>query len=275
MIPFILAAIGGYLIGDSVGEEIDSKIPKFDNGGAVRNFKGYATSSKIENSRIFRQLIESVYNNQSGEKYPIQYIIAVARGKNSIVKLKDGKNYVKSPKGVFDNYEFLDDPNFIRALEYVDRPKIRKFEQGGDVIVDGYPVSKTIAKTKKAIKYFEEKVSNKDGTTKELYFDNKHISQLKKYLTELENIKYSDGGETIEKEKQLDYMRVAPSTFEEDMEETKKYFGNNWDRLTEEEKIKLKDELKSRGIVGHSGQSEDLDTYMYSLFYKKGGKTYE
>ena len=59
------------------------------------------------------------------------------------------------------------------------------------------------------------------------------------------------------------------------MEETKKYFGNNWDRLTEEEKIKLKDELKSRGIVGHSGQSEDLDTYMYSLFYKKGGKTYE
>jgi hypothetical protein len=265
MIPFILAAIGGYLIGDSVGEEIDSKIPKFDNGGAVRNFKGYATSSKIENSRIFRQLIESVYNNQSGEKYPIQYIIAVARGKNSIVKLKDGKNYVKSPKGVFDNYEFLDDPNFIRALEYVDRPKIRKFELGGDVILNGYPISKTIAKTKRAIKYFEE-----EGTD---YEKKNNIPNLKEYLSELENIKYSDGGETIEKEKQLDYMRVAPSTFEEDMKETEKYFGDSWNTLTEEQKIKLKDELKGIGIVGHSGQQEDLDTYMYSLFYKKGGKT--
>ena len=31
MIPFILAAVGGYLIGDS--KELDSKIPKFADGG--------------------------------------------------------------------------------------------------------------------------------------------------------------------------------------------------------------------------------------------------
>jgi hypothetical protein len=51
-------------------------------------------------------------------------------------------------KGTMSHFKFLDDPNFIRALEYVDRPKIRKFELGGDVILNGYPISKTIAKTK-------------------------------------------------------------------------------------------------------------------------------
>ena len=35
MLPFILAAVGGYLIGDSFGKEIDSKIPKFADGGTV------------------------------------------------------------------------------------------------------------------------------------------------------------------------------------------------------------------------------------------------
>ena len=85
--------------------------------------------------------------------------------------------------------------------------------------------------------------------------------------------KFEEGGDVETLEKQLDYMRVAPTTFEEDMKETAKYFGDNWNTLTEEQKIKLKDELKGIGIVGHSGQKEDLDTYMYSLFYKKGGKT--
>ena len=37
MIPFILAAVGGYLIGDSIGEDIDSKIPKFADGGAFND----------------------------------------------------------------------------------------------------------------------------------------------------------------------------------------------------------------------------------------------
>jgi hypothetical protein len=36
MIPFILAAVGGYLIGDSIGEDIDSKIPKFADGGSTK-----------------------------------------------------------------------------------------------------------------------------------------------------------------------------------------------------------------------------------------------
>ena len=35
MIPFILAAVGGYLIGDSFGEEIYSKVPKFEDGGDI------------------------------------------------------------------------------------------------------------------------------------------------------------------------------------------------------------------------------------------------
>ena len=259
MIPFILAAIGGYLIGDSVGES-----ETFADGGEVRKIKGINFSNQIENGRIFKQLIQSVYDNQSGEIYPLEFINAIARGQNPIVK-HDGKNYVKGYKGTISHFKFLDDPNFIRALEYVDRPKIRKFELGGDVILNGYPISKTIAKTKRAIKYFEE-----EGTD---YDKKNHLPKIKKHLAELEKIKYANGGETIEKEKQIDYMRVSPSTFEEDMEETKKYFGDNWNTLTEEQKIKLKDELKGIGIVGHSGQQEDLDTYMYSLFYKKGGKT--
>jgi hypothetical protein len=38
MLPFILAAVGGYLIGDSFGKEIDSKVPKFEDGGDIRRF---------------------------------------------------------------------------------------------------------------------------------------------------------------------------------------------------------------------------------------------
>lgn len=37
MIPYILAAVGGYLIGDSIGEDIDKKIPEFAEGGKLNN----------------------------------------------------------------------------------------------------------------------------------------------------------------------------------------------------------------------------------------------
>ena len=127
MIPFLLAAVGGYLIGDSMKDS-----DKFADGGEVRKIKGVNFSAQIENSRKFKELIQRVYDNQSGERYPLEFITAIARGKNSIVK-HDGKNYVKgySHKGTISHFEFLNDPTFVRALEYVDRPSIRKFSEGG------------------------------------------------------------------------------------------------------------------------------------------------
>jgi hypothetical protein len=35
MIPYLLAVVGGYLIGDSIGEDIDKKIPEFADGGVM------------------------------------------------------------------------------------------------------------------------------------------------------------------------------------------------------------------------------------------------
>jgi len=32
MIPYLLAVVGGYLLGDSIGEDIDKKIPEFADG---------------------------------------------------------------------------------------------------------------------------------------------------------------------------------------------------------------------------------------------------
>ena len=130
MIPFILTIVGGYLIGDSMKESKSV----YADGGEIRKIKGVNFSAQIENSRKFKELIQKVYDNQSGDKHPIEFITAIAKGKEPIVK-HEGKNYVKgySYKGTISHFEFLDDSNFVKALEYVDRPAIRKFEDGGSI----------------------------------------------------------------------------------------------------------------------------------------------
>jgi len=102
-------------------------------GGEVRyKLKGNNFGDQIENGRKFKVLIERAFNNQSGEtRYPLNFISETAFiGK--IVK-HDGKNYLKdySYKGTLSKFDFLDDKDFIEALKYVDRPAIRKFEDGG------------------------------------------------------------------------------------------------------------------------------------------------
>ena len=59
MIPFILAAVGGYLIGDSFGKEINSKIPKFADGGDVDARKTYLYIGKKYDGYY---VMVSVYN---------------------------------------------------------------------------------------------------------------------------------------------------------------------------------------------------------------------
>lgn len=107
---------------------------KMADGGEIRKIKGYNFSEQIENGRKFKELIQRVYDSQVDYKYPMEFISAIARGKNPIVK-SDGKLYVKGYmyKGTLSHFEFLEDPNFIAALQYVDRPAIRKFGEGGEV----------------------------------------------------------------------------------------------------------------------------------------------
>ena len=52
------------------------------DGGEIRKIKGNNFSDQIENGRKFKELIQKVYDNQSGEhKYPLEFINAIARGR--------------------------------------------------------------------------------------------------------------------------------------------------------------------------------------------------
>lgn len=183
MLPFLLAAAGGYLIGSSLKSKqyadggkvktytdaellekfkIDTKdYPTYADwrrelatkaskegyqenkrgiwtkkkadggimahGGDIRKIKGNNFSQQIENGQRFKALIQKVFDDQKGDRiYPLEYIKATALTPHPIVKI-DGKNYISGDayKGTYSHFEFMDDPNFIKALEYVDRPKIR------------------------------------------------------------------------------------------------------------------------------------------------------
>lgn len=106
---------------------------EYARGGEVRyDIKGNNFSDKIENGKKFKDLIIKVFQNQSGEQtYPQNFIQETAlTGK--IVK-HDGSNYLKdyTMRGTISKFAFLDDKDFIEALKYVDRPAIRKLEDGG------------------------------------------------------------------------------------------------------------------------------------------------
>ena len=98
-------------------------------GGELRKIKGNNFSDKIENGQKFKVLIQKVYDNQNGEKYPIEFIRATALTASPIVK-NDGKNYLKGfdYKGTITRFDFLDDANFVKALQFVDRPAIKSMK---------------------------------------------------------------------------------------------------------------------------------------------------
>lgn len=100
----------------------------YASGGDIRTIKGNNFSDKIENGRKFKELIQRVFDAQGKEGYPLEFIKATALSPHAIVK-DEGKNYLKgySGKGTLTHFEFMNNPDFVAALEYVDRPKIRKF----------------------------------------------------------------------------------------------------------------------------------------------------
>jgi hypothetical protein len=115
--------------GKIVRTQFEDEEFEFADGGELRKIKGNNFSQQIENGQKFKVLIQKVYDNQNGQKYPIEFIRATALTALPIVK-NDGKNYLKgySYKGTITSFEFLDDANFVKALEFVDRPAIKSFK---------------------------------------------------------------------------------------------------------------------------------------------------
>ena len=49
MIPFLLSIVGGYLIGDSIGEDIDKKLPEFSDGGTIELYYVQDAHGNVKN----------------------------------------------------------------------------------------------------------------------------------------------------------------------------------------------------------------------------------
>ncbi len=94
-----------------------------------RKIKGNNFAQQIENSQKFKQLIQECFESQKEEKSPLNFIRETALTPLQIVKI-DGNNCLKNYmyKGTLSHFEFMNNPKFIQALEYVDRPKIKNFK---------------------------------------------------------------------------------------------------------------------------------------------------
>lgn len=179
----------------------------YKDGGEIRKIKGYNFSEQIENGRIFKELIQRVYDNQTGDyKYPLNFITQIARGKESIVKTDDTrKYYVKgyNGKGTLTHFEFLNDPNFIKALEYVDRPKIRKFDEGGNV------------------------------DELEIEFEKENGRIMVEYSLKMGEDEIEISGRLIPYNTgRSEEMEFEPSYFTD--EKSERYYDNNWERIEEQ-----------------------------------------
>lgn len=164
MIPYLLAIVGGYLIGDSVGKEVDKKvdsvIPEMAEGGLYGTYKVTFQDDTVD------KLTWTEYTYANSEQQ------AVSRSAESLMR--------KYPKYNFGK---------MRVLEVEEG---EKFAEGGLMTKGGYNINTTIAKTKKAIKYFEENGSEEEKKN--------HIPKLKKYLAELEKEKKMAEGGNINKQ---------------------------------------------------------------------------
>jgi antirestriction protein len=95
--------------------------------------KGNNFSAQIENGQKFKSLISKVYENQKGEDiFPLNFINEIAH--TSKVVKHEGSYYLKdyTYNGTITKFDFLDDNNFLEALNLLDRPAIKKFEEGGE-----------------------------------------------------------------------------------------------------------------------------------------------
>jgi hypothetical protein len=276
-------------------------------GGEVRyKLKGNNFADQIENGRKFKVLIEKVFNNQSGEnRYPLNFISETAFiGK--IVK-RDGKNWLKdySYNGTLSKYEFLDDKDFIEALKYVDRPAIRKFEDGGMADAPEIEILNNDGRLK--VYYIKGNIGF-DGTLKKYHsgrdfeyefepdnFDDEESEDF--YYNDGDNVieneildyfyanfdKMEDGGTTID-----DYDEYNMVVITKELEKDGGHY-QKWDTIVsarnidEAKKIateKWKDELRLSDlrlveVISKEQYRLNRDVYMqkYKLTMKRGGRT--
>ena len=94
-----------------------------------RKIKGNNFSQQIENGQEFKKFTQLAYENQHPNdiEYPLNFIKEIALTPLQIVE-QDRENYIKNymHKGTLTRFAFLNNVYFLKALEYVDRPKIRK-----------------------------------------------------------------------------------------------------------------------------------------------------
>ena len=79
---------------------------------------------------------------------------------------------------------------------------------------------------------------------------------------------YRHGGKT-----KRSMYRYEPSSFADDMVEAKSVLGAKWNQMSHSERVSETKRLKSQGVVGYSGQEEDIETLSGMQYeYAEGGE---
>ena len=162
MIPYLLAALGGYLIGDSIGEDIDKKIPEFADGGLsdqLEKVRGQR-DSVINPDELYRKLGEAERNWQKdgGEEY--------ARVQRQIQENR--KLYFKKLGESEMNWNSDDGAEYTRLINMRD-----KFEKGGMMAEGGMPSNKLLESHLKEAKRTKADIYNLGYSSGEDYIESK------------------------------------------------------------------------------------------------------
>ena len=260
MIPFILAAVGGYLIGDSM------KSKKFAKGGMTEH--GLKSGDKIIDRTYFDENTINVINDG---KYAA---VNLDKGERMEGIYANGGEIEKAAKFRADNPNWTNEKILAEYNDY--KFKLSEFNAGNikpsKVIGGGYKSSATARKLAK--QWLEDRVA-----------ENKMALEIRGVMAD--GGVMSRGGESHsdqmidimnrDREQEMSRrMKFQESTLQEDMEEAREIFGKYWDTLTEKEKIEATKYLKIKGEVGHFGrEDDDVQTFMNDLNYKRGGRTNE
>jgi hypothetical protein len=133
MIPYLLAAVGGYLLGDSIGEDIDKKIPEFAEGGIMAKGGMIEHGLKVEDKIInklddssivveneFKDTFEVNLKKGTRKEMPFKYAMSDGEFKkgDSIIDTNFGDKWVIRDVGNnFGNY-WLENDRTGRTMTY-------------------------------------------------------------------------------------------------------------------------------------------------------------
>ncbi len=152
MFPFILAAVGGYLIGDSM----KSQTPKFEDGGMMAKGGKLSLSDKIRLREIDKQIIEEKKTirefeedetereyDRFGNPSPLTWNqLQVMASENNLEKLQEERNNLLKGKKMADGGMMAKFPNTIegRMKEKIIQILNKMTESQLDMIADKYDV---------------------------------------------------------------------------------------------------------------------------------------